>query len=261
VSARPRTWIASPRQDCGTRTFAPCAVWLRTTRGGADHPFPTTIRGWVRRHRRMSTVIQVLRFRHWPDRKAPTIRNHSSRQRNPRRGLASTIHSDLSYRVAGPLATNGLSAWLEYFDGFMGVDTDHGLLLYRNTTQVGPCSATPLQPHSPTWPDDSTYMNSFNAAAPDKPVFLLRASGTHSPHQPKKRDNHRVQGKSSIRGVGKVGSNKSFAKPEKGRVIPAIPSHAGPDSLPNGSTLSLCAKKSVRAGIRVFAASAADSYL
>src|SRR5258708_7199563 len=102
------------------------------------------------------------------------------------------------YSAAGPFDQWPVGMGFEYFYGFMGGETDQWTPhLFRNTTQVFPWLGKPGYNLITDMADDAiSYMNSLNAAAPDKPFFLYYVpGGTHSPHQPKKEWIDKFKGK------------------------------------------------------------------
>ena len=101
------------------------------------------------------------------------------------------------------------------------------------------------------------YMNSLNAAAPDKPFFVYYVpGGTHSPHQPKKEWIEKFKGKFDM-GWEKL-REQIFANQKRLGVIPANTELTPwPDSLPKWDSLSLVQKKLYAREAEVYAGYAA----
>ena len=138
----------------------------------------------------------------------------------------------------------------QYFYGFMGGETDQWTpYLYNNTTQIFPWIGKPGYNLITDMADEAiNYMNSLNAAAPDKPFFLYYVpGGTHSPHQPKKEWIDKFKGKFDM-GWEKL-REQIFANQKRLGVIPANTQlTAWPDTLPKWDSLSFDAKETLRAG-------------
>ena len=110
----------------------------------------------------------------------------------------------------------------EYFYGFVGGETDQWTpYLFRNTTQVFPWIGKQNYNLITDMADDAiNYMNSLNAAAPDKPFFVYYVpGGTHSPHQPKKEWIDKFKGKFDM-GWEKL-REQIFENQKRHGVIPA----------------------------------------
>jgi arylsulfatase A-like enzyme len=163
------------------------------------------------------------------------------------------------YSAAGPFDQWPVGMGFEYFYGFMGGETDQWTpYLFRNTSQVFPWLGKPGYNLITDMADDAiNYMNSLNAAAPDKPFFLYYVpGGTHSPHQPKKEWIEKFKGKFDM-GWEKL-REQIFANQKRLGVIPANTALTPwPDSLPKWDSLSFVQKKLYAREAEVFAAYAA----
>ncbi len=163
------------------------------------------------------------------------------------------------YSTAGPFNQWPVGMGFDYFYGFMGGETDQWTpYLFRNTSQVFPWVGKPGYNLITDMADDAiNYMNSLNAAAPDKPFFLYYVpGGTHSPHQPKKEWIEKFKGKFDM-GWEKM-RDQIFANQKRLGVIPANTQLTPwPDSLPKWDSLSFVQKKLYAREAEVFAAYAA----
>jgi arylsulfatase A-like enzyme len=163
------------------------------------------------------------------------------------------------YSAAGPFDQWPVGMGFQYFYGFMGGETDQWTpYLFRNTTQVFPFVGKPGYNLITDMADDAiSYMNSLNAAAPDKPFFLYYVpGGTHSPHQPKKEWIEKFKGKFDM-GWEKM-REQIFANQKRLGVIPANTQLTPwPDTLPKWDSLSFVQKKLYAREAEVFAAYAA----
>jgi arylsulfatase A-like enzyme len=163
------------------------------------------------------------------------------------------------YSAAGPFDQWPVGMGFEYFYGFMGGETDQWTpYLFRNTTQVFPWLGKPGYNLITDMADDAiSYMNSLNAAAPDKPFFLYYVpGGTHSPHQPKKEWIEKFKGKFDM-GWEKL-RDQIFANQKRLGVIPANTELTPwPEILPKWDSLSFVQKKIYAREAEVFAAYAA----
>src|SRR5258707_3355910 len=103
------------------------------------------------------------------------------------------------------------------------------------------------------------YMNSLNAAAPDKPFFLYYVpGGTHSPHQPKKEWIEKFRGKFDM-GYEKL-REQIFANQKRLGVIPANAQLTPlPDEIPKWDSLSDLEKKLYARQAEVFSGYAAST--
>jgi arylsulfatase A-like enzyme len=163
------------------------------------------------------------------------------------------------YSAAGPFDQWPVGMGFQYFYGFMGGETDQWTpYLFRNTSQVFPWVGKPGYNLITDMADDAiNYMNSLNAAAPDKPFFLYYVpGGTHSPHQPKKEWIEKFKGKFDM-GWEKL-REQIFANQKRLGVIPANTQLTPwPDTLPKWDSLSFVQKKLYAREAEVFAAYAA----
>jgi arylsulfatase A-like enzyme len=163
------------------------------------------------------------------------------------------------YSAAGPFDQWPVGMGFQYFYGFMGGETDQWTpYLFRNTTQVFPFVGKPGYNLITDMADDAiSYINSLNAAAPDKPFFVYYVpGGTHSPHQPKKEWIDKFKGKFDM-GWEKL-RDQIFANQKRLGVIPANTQLTPwPDTLPKWDTLSFLQKKLYAREAEVFAAYAA----
>ena len=131
-------------------------------------------------------------------------------------------------------------------------------LSFRNTTQIFPWIGKPGYNLTTDMADEAiNYMNSLNAAAPDKPFFVYYVpGGTHSPHQPKKEWIDKFKGKFDM-GWEKL-REQIFANQKRLGVIPANTQLTPwPDTLPKWDSLSFLQKKLYAREAEVFAAYAA----
>ncbi len=163
------------------------------------------------------------------------------------------------YSAVGPFDQWPVGMGFQYFYGFMGGETDQWTpYLYKNTTQIFPWIGKSGYNLTTDMADEAiNYMNSLNAAAPDKPFFLYYVpGGTHSPHQPKKEWIDKFKGKFDM-GWEKL-REQIFANQKRLGVIPANTQlTAWPDTLPKWDSLSLIQKKLYAREAEVFAAYAA----
>jgi arylsulfatase len=163
------------------------------------------------------------------------------------------------YSVAGPFDQWPVGMGFQYFYGFMGGETDQWTpYLYRNTTQIFPWVGKPDYNLTTDMADEAiSYMNSLNAAAPDKPFFVYYVpGGTHSPHQPKKEWIDKFKGKFDM-GWEKM-REQIFANQKRLGVVPANTQLTPwPDTLPKWDSLSFLQKKLYAREAEVFAAYAA----
>src|SRR5258705_1603645 len=141
----------------------------------------------------------------------------------------------------------------------MGGVTDQWTpFLYRNTAQLFPWLGKQNYNLIPDMADDAIgYVNSLNAAAPDKPFFLYYVpGGTHSPHQPKKEWIEKFKAKYDM-GWERL-REQIFANQKRLGVIPANTQlTAWPDTLPKWDSLSFIQKKLYSREAEVFAGYAA----
>jgi arylsulfatase A-like enzyme len=163
------------------------------------------------------------------------------------------------YSAAGPFDQWPVGMGFQYFYGFMGGETDQWTpYLYKNTTQIFPWIGKSGYNLTTDMADEAiNYMNSLNAAAPDKPFFLYYVpGGTHSPHQPKKEWIDKFKGKFDT-GWEKL-REQIFANQKRLGVIPANTELTPwPDTLPKWDSLSFVQKKLYAREAEVFAAYAA----
>ena len=111
----------------------------------------------------------------------------------------------------------------DYFYGFMGGETDQWTpYLFRDHTQIFPWIGHPGYNLTTDMADEAIkYMNSLNAAAPDKPFFVYYVpGGTHSPHQPTKEWIEKFKGKFDM-GYEKL-REQIFANQKRLGVIPRV---------------------------------------
>ena len=126
------------------------------------------------------------------------------------------------YSAAGPFDQWPVGMGFQYFYGFMGGETDQWTpYLFKNTTQIFPWIGKTNYNLTTDMADEAiNYMNSLNAAAPDKPFFVYYVpGGTHSPHQPKKEWIDKFKGKFDM-GWEKL-REQIFANQKRLGVIPA----------------------------------------
>src|SRR5450631_1775966 len=163
------------------------------------------------------------------------------------------------YSAAGPFDQWPVGMGFQYFYGFMGGETDQWTpYLYKNTTQIFPWVGKSDYNLTTDMADEAiNYMNSLNAAAPDKPFFLYYVpGGTHSPHQPKKEWIDKFKGKFDM-GWEKL-REQIFTKQKHLGVIPANTQLTPwPDTLPKWDSLSFPQKKLYAREAEVFAGYAA----
>src|SRR5271167_4495452 len=163
------------------------------------------------------------------------------------------------YSNAGPFDQWPVGMGFQYFYGFMGGETDQWTpYLYQNTTPIFPWIGKPGYNLTTDLADEAIkYMNSLNAAAPEKPFFVYYVpGGTHSPHQPTKEWIEKFKGKFDM-GWEKL-REQIFANQKRLGVIPAgTQLTPWPDSLPKWDSLSLVQKKLYAREAEVFAAYAA----
>jgi len=163
------------------------------------------------------------------------------------------------YSAAGPFDQWPVGMGFQYFYGFMGGETDQWTpYLFRNTSQVFPWIGKTGYNLITDMADDAiNYMNSLNAAAPEKPFFVYYVpGGTHSPHQPKKEWIDKFKGKFDM-GWEKL-REQIFANQKRLGVIPANTQlTAWPDTLPKWDSLSFIQKKLYSREAEVFAGYAA----
>jgi arylsulfatase len=149
------------------------------------------------------------------------------------------------YSTAGPFDQWPLGMGFEYFYGFMGGETDQWTpYLFQNTTQIFPWIGKNGYNLTTDMADEAIkYMQSLNAAAPDKPFFVYYVpGGTHSPHQPKMEWRDKFKGKFDM-GWNKL-RDQIFANQKKLAVIPQNTQLTPwPDELPKWDTLSADQKK------------------
>jgi arylsulfatase len=149
------------------------------------------------------------------------------------------------YSTAGPFDQWPLGMGFEYFYGFMGGETDQWTpYLFQNTTQIFPWIGKTGYNLTTDMADEAIkYMQSLNAAAPDKPFFVYYVpGGTHSPHQPKMEWRDKFKGKFDM-GWNKL-RDQIFANQKKLGVIPQNTQLTPwPDELPKWDTLSAAQKK------------------
>jgi arylsulfatase len=103
-----------------------------------------------------------------------------------------------SYSTAGPFEQWPSGMGFDYFYGFLGGSTDqYTPFLFRNHTQIFPWLDNPNYNMITGMADDAIdYLKQLNAAAPDKPFFLMYVpGGTHAPHQPTKEWRDKFKGK------------------------------------------------------------------
>jgi len=146
----------------------------------------------------------------------------------------------------------------EYFYGFMGGETDQWTpTCFATHPSISMDRQTKLQPHHRHGDDAIGYMNSLNAAAPEKPFFVYYVpGGTHSPHQPKKEWIDKFKGKFDM-GWEKL-REQIFANQKKLGVIPENTQLTPwPDTLPKWDSLSFVRKKLYAREAEVFAGYAA----
>ena len=153
------------------------------------------------------------------------------------------------YSAAGPFDQWPIGMGFQYFYGFMGGETDQWTpYLFRNTTQIFPWIGKPGYNLITDMADEAiNYMNSLNAAAPEKPFFVYYVpGGTHSPHQPKKEWIDKFKGKFDM-GWEKL-REQIFANQKRLGVIPANTQLTPwPDTLPKWDSLSFDTKEAIRA--------------
>jgi arylsulfatase A-like enzyme len=170
-------------------------------------------------------------------------------------------HNTPSYRinVAGPFDQWPVGMGFDYFYGFMGGESDQWEpYLFRNTTQVFPWVGKPGYNLITDMADDAIdYLNTLNAAAPDKPFFLYYVPGaTHAPHQPKPEWSAKFKGKFDM-GWNAL-REQIFANQKRLGVIPAKTQLTPwPDDLPKWDTLDAESKKLFARQAEVFAGYAA----
>src|SRR4249920_3862758 len=159
------------------------------------------------------------------------------------------------YSTAGPFDQWPVGMGFQYFYGFMGGETDQWTpYLYKNTTQIFPWIGKSNYNLTTDMADEAiNYMNSLNAAAPEKPFFLYYVpGGTHSPHQPKKEWIDKFKGKFDM-GWEKL-REQIFVNQKKLGVIPANTQLTPwPDTLPKWDSLSPIRKKLYAREAEVFA--------
>ena len=167
------------------------------------------------------------------------------------------------YSLAGPYDQWPSGMGFDYFYGFMGGETDQWTpYLFRDHTQVFPWVGKSGYNLTTDLADDAIrYMNSLNAAAPDKPFFVYYVpGGTHSPHQPTKEWIDKFKGKFDM-GYEKL-REQIFANQKRLGVIPAgtqlTPwpdgqAEYGGAKLPRWNSLSLVQKKIYAREAEVFA--------
>ncbi len=149
------------------------------------------------------------------------------------------------YSVGGPFDQWPSGMGFQYFYGFMGGETDQWTpYLFRDHTQIYPWIGKKDYNLTTDLADEAiSYMNSLNAAAPDKPFFLYYVpGGTHSPHQPKAEWRDKFKGKFDM-GWEKL-RDQIFANQKALGVIPADTQLTPwPDTLPKWDSLGPIQKK------------------
>jgi arylsulfatase A-like enzyme len=160
------------------------------------------------------------------------------------------------YSAAGPFDQWPVGMGFQYFYGFMGGETDQWTpYLYQNTTPIFPWVGKPGYNLTTDMADEAIkYMNSLNAAAPEKPFFVYYVpGGTHSPHQPTKEWVAKFKGKFDM-GWEKL-REQIFANQKRLGVIPAgTQLTPWPADLPKWDSLSAVRKKIYAREAEVFAA-------
>ena len=149
------------------------------------------------------------------------------------------------YSAAGPFDQWPSGMGFQYFYGFMGGETDQWTpYLFKDHTQIFPFAGRKDYNLTTDLADEAIkYMQSLNAAAPDKPFFLYYVpGGTHSPHQPKREWRDKFAGKFDM-GWEKL-RDQIFANQKKLGVIPANTQLTPwPDTLPKWDSLTAEQKK------------------
>ena len=160
------------------------------------------------------------------------------------------------YSAAGPFDQWPVGMGFEYFYGFMGGETDQWTpYVYRNESPIFPWVGKPGYNLTTDLADEAIkYMNSLNAAAPEKPFFVYYVpGGTHSPHQPTKEWIAKFKGKFDM-GWEKM-REQIFANQKRLGVIPANTQLTPwPDDLPKWDSLSMVQKKLYARQAEVYAA-------
>ena len=143
------------------------------------------------------------------------------------------------YSVGGPFDQWPSGMGFQYFYGFMGGETDQWTpYLFRDHTQIYPWIGKKDYNLITDMADEAiTYMNSLNAAAPEKPFFVYYVpGGTHSPHQPKAEWRDKFKGKFDM-GWEKL-REEIFANQKRLGVIPENTQLTPwPDTLPKWDSL------------------------
>jgi arylsulfatase len=159
------------------------------------------------------------------------------------------------YSVAGPFNQWPSGMGFEYFNGFMGGETDQWEpYLFRDHSQIFPWIGKEGYNLTTDMADEAIkHVRNLAAAAPDKPFFVYYVpGGSHSPHQPTKEWSDKFKGKFD-QGWNAM-REEIFANQKRLGVIPPNTLLTPwPDSLPKWESLTADEKKLYARQAEVFA--------